>query len=119
MAGIDRTVGIFAPLAEPGVLPSVVGLFGLGLLLAVARLRGGSLWLPIGIHAAYVAVFRVGRLLLDIRKEPVWLIGPGWPPLVGGAAGLVSLVVTAALLAVALRRSRGVLARPRAPTLAA
>jgi membrane protease YdiL (CAAX protease family) len=109
MAGIDRTGGLFAPLAEPGVLPSIVGLFGLGLLLAVARLRGGSLWLPIGIHAAYVAVFRVGRLLLDIRKEPVWLIGPGWPPLIGGAAGYVALVVTAALLAVALRRpeSRG------------
>lgn len=119
MAGIDRTVGLFAPLAEPGVLPSVVGLFGLGLLLAVARLRSGGLWLPIGIHAAYVAVFRVGRLLLDIRKEPAWLIGPGWPPLIGGSAGLVALVVTAALLGVALRRSGGLLARPRDPPLAA
>ena len=119
MAGIERTVGLFAPLAEPGVLPAVVGLFGLGLLLAVARLRGGSLWLPIGIHAAFVAVFRVGRLLLDIRKEPAWLIGPGWPPLIGGVAGLVSLVVTAALLAVVLRRRSAVPARPRDPTLAA
>jgi membrane protease YdiL (CAAX protease family) len=109
MAGIDRTVGLFAPLAEPGVLPSIIGLFGLGLLLTAARLRGNSLWLPIGIHAAYVAVFRVGRLLLEIRKQPVWLIGPGWPPLIGGAAGLLALIVTAALLWLALRR-------PRAPS---
>jgi membrane protease YdiL (CAAX protease family) len=103
-AGIDRTLGLFAPLGEAGVLPSLVGLFGLGLLLAVARQRTGSLWLPIGIHAAYVAVFRVGRLLLDIRRTPVWLIGPGWPPLIGGAGGLIALVATAALLAAALRR---------------
>lgn len=103
-AGIDRTLGLFAPLGEVGVLPSLVGLFGLGLLLAVARQRSGALWLPIGIHAAYVAVFRVGRLLLDIRTTPVWLIGPGWPPLIGGVGGLVALVATAALLARALRR---------------
>ncbi len=104
MAGVDRVVALFAPLGEPGVLPSVVGLFGLGLLLAAARLRTGSLWVPIGIHAAYVAVFRVGRLLLDIKKTPAWLIGPGWPPLIGGVGGLVALIATVALLALALRR---------------
>ena len=104
MAGIDRTLGLFTPLGDAGVLPSLIGLFGLGLLLAVARLRSGSLWLPIGIHAAYVAVFRVGRLLLDIRPTPVWLIGPGWPPLIGGAGGLVALAATGALLGAALRR---------------
>jgi membrane protease YdiL (CAAX protease family) len=119
MAGIDRTVGLFAPLADPGVAPSVVGLFGLGLLLVGARLRTDSLWLPIGIHAAYVAVFRVGRLLLDIRKTPAWLIGPGWPPLIGGVGGLVALAVTAALLVVFLRRrERLPISRPL-PTLAA
>jgi len=103
-AGIERTLGLFAPLGDADVLPSLVGLFGLGLLLAVARQRTGSLWLPIGIHAAFVAVFRVGRLLLDIRGTPVWLIGPGWPPLIGGAGGLIALVATSALLASALRR---------------
>jgi hypothetical protein len=50
----------------------------LGLLLAVARLRTGGLWLSVGIQAAWVAVFRVGRLFLDIRKSPAWLVGPGW-----------------------------------------
>src|SRR5437899_3257200 len=77
---------------------AVVGLFGLGLLLAVARLRTGSLWVSIGIHAAWVSVFRVGRLFFAIRHEPVWLIGPGWPPLVGGVAGWLAIAVAAGVL---------------------
>ena len=119
MAGIDRTIGLFAPLGQPGVLPSVLGLFGLGLVLTAARLRTGTLWVAIGIHAAYVAVFRVGRLLLDIRTTPAWLIGPGWPPLIGGAGGLVAVIVTAAVLALALQRRGGLPAAARDPTLAA
>lgn len=107
MAGIDRTVGLFAPLVDPVVVPSIAGLFALGLVLAWARLRTGSVWIPIGIHAAYVAVFRVGRLVFDILKTPAWLIGPGWPPLIGGAAGWLAVAVTAALLAIVLRRRTG------------
>ncbi len=105
-AGVERTVGIFAPLAEPAALFSVAGLAGLGALLAFARLRGSSLWLPIGIHAAWVAVFRVGRLFFRIRQKPAWVIGPGWPPVVGGVAGWVALAATAALLVGVLHRLR-------------
>jgi membrane protease YdiL (CAAX protease family) len=105
-AGIERTVGIFAPLAEPAALFSVIGLAGLGALLAFARLRSGSLWLPIGIHAAWVAVFRVGRLFFRIRQKPAWVIGPGWPPVVGGVAGWLALATTFALLVWVLRRLR-------------
>jgi len=49
-------------------------------------------------------VFRVGRLFFDIRQRPAWLVGPGWPPLVGGAAGALALVATALLVATWLRR---------------
>jgi membrane protease YdiL (CAAX protease family) len=117
-AGIERTLALFAPLGRPEIVPGVAGLFGLGLLLAVVRLRTGGLWMSVGIHAAWVAVFRVGRLFLDIRKSPAWLIGPGWPPLVGGAGGLLALAVSAiVLLAVLARRSR-LPAPGRVPTLA-
>jgi membrane protease YdiL (CAAX protease family) len=116
-AGIDRTIGLFAPLAHPIVLPSIVGLFGLGLVLAWARLRSGSLWIPIGIHAAYVAVFRVGRLVFDILKTPVWLIGPGWPPLIGGASGWLAVAATAILLARTLRHRAGLPAERADPML--
>jgi len=117
-AGIERTLALFAPLGRPEVVPSMIGLFGLGLILAAARLRTGSLWLSIGIHAAWVAVFRVGRLFLDIRRTPAWLVGPGWPPLVGGAGGLLALAVTTVLLLAVLARRSRLPAPDLAPTLA-
>src|SRR5207247_1252098 len=83
-SGVQQTSVLFAPLASGAALPQVVGLSLLGVLLAVARLRSGALWLPIGIHAAFVAAFRVGRLFFEIRPTPGWLVGTGWPPLVGG-----------------------------------
>jgi uncharacterized protein len=97
-AGVERTLGLFAPLADPTAWPSVVGLGLLGLLLVTARQQSGNLWMSIGIHAAWVAVFRVGRLFMHVRAQPVWVVGPGWPPLIGGLAGILGLAVSAALL---------------------
>jgi membrane protease YdiL (CAAX protease family) len=108
LAGWSRTASLFAPLASPVVWPGVAGLFLLGLVLARVRMASGSLWPSIGIHAAWVGVFRVGRLFFDVRRRPAWLVGPGWPPLVGGAAGLTALAVTALLVRAWLRRRRSV-----------
>ena len=98
-SGVQQTSVLFAPLASGAALPQVIGLSLLGILLAVARLRSGALWLPIGIHAAFVAAFRVGRLFFEIRPAPAWLVGTGWPPLVGGVAGWIAVGVAALLLA--------------------
>lgn len=103
-SGVERTIALFAPLTDPVALPTLAGLAGLGLVLALARIRSGSLWMSIGIHAFWVAGFRVGRLFFVIRPEPAWLVGPGWPPLVGGVAGWVALGVTALLVARLARR---------------
>jgi CAAX protease family protein len=105
-AGWARTASLFAPLAEPGVWPGVAGLFLLGLVLARVRIGSGSLWPSIGIHAAWVGVFRVGRLLIDIRHRPAWLVGPGWPPLIGGVAGAAAVFATALVVRAWLRKSR-------------
>jgi membrane protease YdiL (CAAX protease family) len=105
-AGVERTLGLFAPLADASVLPTLLGLSGLGLVLAAARLRGGSLWLAIGIHTAWVAVFRLGRIYLHVRETPAWVVGDGWPPLIGGATGFIAVAATAALLWRALGRRR-------------
>lgn len=102
-AGFARTRALFAPLADATAVPAMLGLFGLGLLLAGLRLRTGSLWPAIGVHVAWVAMFRVGRLFVSLGREPAWAMGPGWPPLIGGAAGGVALIVTAVLLRRALR----------------
>ena len=103
-SGWARTASLFAPLADAEVWPGIAGLFALGLVLAFLRRRTGSLWVPIGVHGAWVGVFRVGRLFFDIRHRPAWLVGPGWPPLVGGAAGLVAVLVTMVLAGAWLRR---------------
>jgi membrane protease YdiL (CAAX protease family) len=97
-AGVERTVALFAPLTEPAALPGLAGLAGLGLVLAAARLHTGSLWVAIGIHAAWVAVFRVGRLFFELGRTPLWLVGPGWPPLIGGFAGWVAIGATFLLM---------------------
>jgi len=105
-SGLQYTEALIGRLVAPVNLAPLFGLFLLGLLLAAARLASGTLWLPIGIHAAWVAVFRVGRLFLDIRPEPRWLVGTGWPPLVGGATGVIAAAVCAALLARHTARAR-------------
>ena len=98
-SGMQQTIALLAPLASGSVPPQMIGLLLLGVLLALARLRSGALWLPIGLHAAFVAAFRVGRLFFEIRPKPAWLVGTGWPPLIGGAAGWIAVGVAALLLA--------------------
>ena len=105
-SGLSLTLGLLAPLADRAALPRLAGLVVLGALLAAARLRSGALWLPIGIHAAFVAVFRVGRLFVVIPSDPAWLVGAGWPPLIGGAAGWIALGVVALLLRRSLASAR-------------
>jgi membrane protease YdiL (CAAX protease family) len=96
-SGVEHTLALFAPVTSREELPALLGLALLGLLLTAVRLQTGSLWTSIGIHAAWVATFRVGRLLFDIQATPAWLVGTGWPPLLGGATGWIALAVTAAL----------------------
>lgn len=103
-SGLAQTRVLFAPLTTGAAAPELVGLALLGLLLAAARLRTGSLWTAIGIHAAWVAVFRVGRLFFVVGPRPAWLVGDGWPPIVGGVAGWIAVVACAVLLWRATRR---------------
>jgi membrane protease YdiL (CAAX protease family) len=98
-SGIAHTLALLERLVVPVDPMPFFGLVLLGLLLVAARLTTRALWVPIGIHAIWVAVFRVGRLFLDVHPEPRWLVGTGWPPLVGGATGAISVAVGALLLA--------------------
>jgi len=98
-SGIDQTLSLGAGLVDPATLPQLAGLVFLGGVLAACRLRSDALWLPIGIHAAFVGTFRVGRLFFSLATGPGWLVGSGWPPLIGGVGGWVATAVVGAVVA--------------------
>ena len=76
----------------------LIGLFLLGLVLARQRQSDrGSLWGCIGLHGGLVAgwfLLQNGLLQLS-TNAPAWLVGPGGsaPNPLGGAVGLISLLI--------------------------
>ena len=93
------------------MLGLLAGLFLLGLVLALLRLRDqGSLWGSIGLHGGLVGGwFLVHQNLLTIEPNaPMWLVGPGGPnanPL-GGVIAILSLTAIATLLIQKTRTTR-------------
>ena len=97
-------------------LVNVVACFALGLVLALRRrLDHGSLWGCIGLHGGLVAgwfLLQSGLLQLS-TNAPSWLVGPGGsaPNPLGGAVGLISLLILLLIqrtaVAKALRPSTG------------
>ena len=85
------------------MLGLLTGLFLLGLILALLRLRDeGSLWGCIGLHGGLVGGwFLTHQNLLNIDPNaPIWLVGPGGPnanPL-GGLVAILSLTAIGSLL---------------------
>lgn len=67
------------------------GHVGLGLLLCVAFACTGSLWLPMGLHAAGI-VMLLGTRPFIRYDGPAWLVGASIFPY-AGAAGIVALVL--------------------------
>jgi len=85
------------------MLGLLTGLFLLGLILALLRLRDqGSLWGCIGLHGGLVGGWFLAHqnLLMIDPNAPMWLVGPGGPnanPL-GGMVAIVSLTAISSLL---------------------
>ena len=78
-------------------------LFGVGCILAWARVRTGALWFSIGLHAGWVAAFKSYNLLhAAVAEHPLrpWGIGSG---LSSGLLPLLMLVITAGVCHFALR----------------
>jgi membrane protease YdiL (CAAX protease family) len=99
-----RVLGRFAhPLVSSEIvpnLPEVVGLFLTGVVLAVALVHTGKIYLSIGLHAGWVFVLKASKLLLE--REVVhtqWLFGAG-----GGAGGVLSWAMLLGVLAIIVWR---------------
>lgn len=84
------------------VLLPALGLFGLGVILAVAYVAGGrSYWLPVGVHAGGVLVIQLTRPFVEFRGPP-WLIGYSSYPICG-LFGVVSMALYVAGLGYAIQ----------------
>ena len=72
----------------------LIGLFFLGILLSLIRLKdNNSLWGCIGLHGGLVGLwFITNNGLLDISKDyPKWIFGPGNP--LGGILGIFIVII--------------------------
>jgi membrane protease YdiL (CAAX protease family) len=97
-AGFEWLGGILLHFTDPGFIAAdFLTLFGVGLVLAGARIRTGHLWLSMGLHCGWVLAFKVFNLThLKLAGGPVngLLIGEN---LRSGLLPLATLGVTAVI----------------------
>ena len=106
-AGFVLLGQILGRLLEPSDLVGrFLTLFAVGAILALARLRTGSLWLPIGLHAGWVFAYQLFKSatwgVADLPEASRWLVGS---TLIEGTVPLTVTVVTG-MLVVAMTRPR-------------
>lgn len=86
------------------IAAELLTLFVVGMALGWARLRTGSLWLPIGMHAGWIFAFKSFNMLHAPAQEKTmsgWLVGDS---LRVGVLPLMTLALTWLLIALAMRR---------------
>jgi membrane protease YdiL (CAAX protease family) len=85
---------------DPGIaIPTLVGLFLLGLVLGEAYILTGSVYFSIGLHCGFVLGSKLWpKIILDRAVVPWWIAGGGAIPLIGGAAAWVIAIAVLATL---------------------
>ena len=79
------------------ILPSIIGLFLIGVVLSYACLRTKSLYFAIGLHAGWIFLTKTNILLFDyLRTMPKWLFGDG--TVITGVLGWILLIITLILI---------------------
>jgi len=99
-AGV-RTLGLsFSQLSAPlSALPTLIGLFLLGIVLAEAFILTGTVWFSVGLHAGFVIGAKLWpKMMVTRRGLPGWLAGWGRQPLISGAAAWVAALAVLLLL---------------------
>jgi membrane protease YdiL (CAAX protease family) len=95
LVGFKNLAASVAHLGHPiAAAPGLLGLFLLGLLLGLAFLKTGRVYLSIGIHAGVIVGAKTWRRFAPgAQSAPGWLSGYGFPPLISGAAAWLIIVV--------------------------
>jgi membrane protease YdiL (CAAX protease family) len=99
-AGLITLAHSIDQFTDPAVaIPTLIGLFLLGLVLGEAYILTGSVYFSIGLHSGFVMGSKLWpKVVLNRAAIPWWIAGGGAIPLIGGAAGWVIAVAILALL---------------------
>jgi membrane protease YdiL (CAAX protease family) len=91
-------------------IPTLIGLFLLGIVLGEAYILTGSVYFSIGLHCGFVLGAKMWpKVILNRAAIPWWIAGGGAIPLIGGAAAWViamAILVTLRPITGAQRTSR-------------
>jgi len=82
-------------LVHPAIaIPTLIGLFLLGIVLGEAYLLTGSVYFSIGLHCGFVLGAKLWpKLVLNRATLPWWIAGAGPVPLISGLAAWALAVV--------------------------
>ncbi|MGA9724680.1 MAG: type II CAAX endopeptidase family protein [Candidatus Binatus sp.] len=80
-------------------IPTLIGLFLLGLVLGEAYILTGSVYFSIGLHSGFVLGSKLWpKVVLNRAAIPWWIAGGGAIPLIGGAAAWIIAIAILATL---------------------
>ncbi len=99
-AGLITLAHSIDQFADPAVaIPTLIGLFLLGIVLGEAYILTGSVYFSIGLHCGFVLGAKMWpKIILNRAAVPWWVAGGGAIPLIGGAAAwVIAIGILAAL----------------------
>lgn len=99
-AGLVTLAHSIDQFAAPAVaVPTLIGLFLLGLVLGEAYLLTGSVYFSMGLHCGFVLGAKLWpKIILNRAAIPWWIAGGGAIPMIGGAVAWVIAIVVLAML---------------------
>lgn len=106
VSGYEPAAGLFNlahsvdQFSNPAIaIPTLIGLFLLGLVLGEAYILTGSVYFSMGLHCGFVLGAKLWpKIILNRAAITWWIAGGGAIPLIGGAAAWVIAIVILATL---------------------
>jgi membrane protease YdiL (CAAX protease family) len=75
------------------IVPSIIGLFLVGVVLSYAYIRTKSLYLSIGLHAGWIFLIKENKVFFDhVKTNREWLFGDS--KIITGVLGWSFLIIT-------------------------
>jgi membrane protease YdiL (CAAX protease family) len=99
-AGLVTLAHSIDQFTDPAIaIPTLIGLFLLGIVLGEAYILTGSVYFSIGLHCGFVLGAKMWpKIILNRAAIPWWIAGGGAIPLIGGAAAWVIAIAILAML---------------------